>query len=298
VPDCGWANEASLDIDMAHAMAPQAKIVLVESATNSDEDMNQAVQFTNDRIDSLEQGGNAIVSKSWGSFETDPGVPTDYLFQHEGVVYIAGSGDWGASNSPNTLFYPATSPYVIAAGGTSIIRGPKGNFLGEIPWATTEHCDANGNCYPGCTLKQLLNGVCLGGGGGLSGLEARPSYQDGVRYLVGKHRGIPDFSADADPKTGVATYDSFECEGYVGWQEFGGTSVSAPLLAGIMSSAGSHRSSTVDELTSLYNSLTSGSEFNSIFRDIVVGFDGIFPALPGYDLTTGLGSPKNGLKDH
>jgi len=292
-PDCGWAEEMAIDTQWAHAMAPNANIVLVEAATSNNSDVYDAIAFANAYIASL-PNGTAEMSMSFGDVETQQNVDEDFLFQQPGVVYISSAGDFGAASNAYILSYPATSPFVIAAGGTTIVRDPAGDFVKETAWATDTHCNLDGsNCnLRGCSMNQLLNGQCLGGGGGISTLEPIPSYQSVVSNIVGSYRGTPDFSADADPDSGVSVYDSFSCQGYVGWQVFGGTSVSAPLLAGIINTAGNFRSSTADELTPLYNSLSDPKYYRSIFRDIKRLKDGQFKAVQGYDLATGLGAPQ------
>jgi len=299
-PDCGWAQEMALDIEWAHAMAPNANIVLVEAATSNDPDVFDAIAFANSYISTLSDT-RAEMSMSLGTYETQDAISHDSLFKQPGVVYVSSAGDFGAASNINTLSYPATSPYVIAAGGTTVVRDSGGNFVKETAWATDTHCNLDGsNCnLRGCSMKQLLNGQCIGGGGGISLLEPIPSYQSIVSNIVGSNRGTPDFSADADPDSGVSVYDSFSCQGYVGWQVFGGTSVSSPLLAGIINTAGNFRSSTADELNPLYNSLNNPKYYKSIFRDINRAVDGEFEAVRGYDLATGLGTPRGvGVLEH
>jgi kumamolisin len=292
-PDCGWGQEMALDIEWAHGMAPNANIVLVEAASDNDSDVYDAIAFADSYISALPDP-RAEVSMSFLIYETQDAINHDPLFQQPGVVYIAAAGDSGAANNINTLSYPATSPFVIAAGGTTIVRDPAGDFAKETAWATTTPCNPDfSNCnLRGCSKKELLNGQCLGGGGGISLLEPIPSYQTGVSNIIGSNRGTPDFSADADPNSGVSVYDSFTCGGYSGWQVYGGTSVSSPLLAGIINTAGNFRGSSADELTPLYNSLNNRKYYNSIFRDIKRRVDGEFRAVYGYDLATGLGTPQ------
>jgi kumamolisin len=292
-PDCGWAQEMAIDIEWAHAMAPNAKIALVEAASDLNQDGWDAIAYANQYIAAL-PGGSAEVSMSFGDVENQDNIDHDYLFQQPGVVYVSSAGDFGAASDPNILSYPATSPFVIAAGGTTVVRDPAGDFIKETAWATDRHCNLDGsNCnLRGCSKKQLLNGLCVGGGGGISTLEPIPSYQSTVSSIVGSYRGTPDLSADANPDSGVSVYDSFSCGGQVGWQVFGGTSVSAPLLAGIINTAGNFRSSSAEELAPLYSSLSNRKYYNSIFQDITRRVDGQFRAVPGYDLATGLGTPK------
>jgi kumamolisin len=102
---------------------------------------------------------------------------------------------------------------------------------------------------------------------------------------VGNKRGTPDFSAVANPATGVAAYDE---DGNIFWFQVGGTSVSSPLLAGIVNSDGHHAGSTTDELTHVYRGIKG--QYAQKWRDETTGNNG-FPAMKGWDFVTGIGSP-------
>ena len=245
--DCGWAQEAALDIEWAHAMAPNAKIVLVEAKSNSFADLFDAVDVAN-AIPGAQQ-----VSMSWGGSEFSGEAGYDSHFTHNGIVYFASSGDTGGKT-----IYPGVSPNVVSAGGTRLNRNASGVLVSETGWS--------------------------GSGGGSSAYEPRPFFQNSVA-AVGSKRGVPDYSFDADPQTGVSVYDSTSCQGVSGWMVFGGTSVSSPSLAGIVHSAGNQRLSSADELALLYSGLGSAD-----FRDIVSGTAGSFPAKAGWDFVTGIGS--------
>ena len=252
--NCGWAQEAALDIEWAHAMAPFAKIVLVEAADNQFASLFQAVDVASAVSHARE------VSMSWGGSEFSSEATNDSHFTTSGIVYVASSGDTGGAT-----IYPSVSPRVVAAGGTRINRDTKGLFVSETGWS--------------------------GSGGGSSKYEPRPAYQDVIQSIVGNARGVPDYSFDADPQTGVSVYDSTSCKGSAGWMVFGGTSVSSPSLAGIINSAGSNTSSAA-ELTMLYQAVTNnGLTINSTtFRDILSGTAGSFTAKTGWDFVTGIGS--------
>src|SRR6266436_5753364 len=175
--NCGWAQEAALDIEWAHAMAPSAKIVLVEATTNSFANLFAAVDVA------TTLAGTKQVSMSWGGSEfSGEGSNDVHFLQTPGVVYFASSGDTGG-----VTIYPSASPYVVAAGGTRVNTNSSGGFLSETGWS--------------------------GSGGGPSAFESRPSYQNGIVAIVGSARGIPDISSDADPNTGVSVYDSTRCQG-------------------------------------------------------------------------------------
>jgi len=251
--NCGWAQEAALDIEWAHAMAPNAKIVLVEAASNSFADLFYAVDVGTSYI--VSHGGLGELSMSWGGSEFSSEASNDSHFQHNGIVYFGSSGDTGGVN-----IYPSVSPNVVSAGGTTIHRNGSGSFTSETGWS--------------------------GSGGGPSKYEAKPSYQNGVANTSTTQRSAPDFSFDADPNSGVSVYDSTRCQGLSGWLVFGGTSVSSPSLAGIVNRAGHFANTSVDELVTIYANRTNTADF----RDITSGTAGSFSAGVGYDYVTGVGS--------
>jgi kumamolisin len=253
--NCGWAQEAALDIEWAHALAPNAKIVLVEAATNSFANLFAGVDVATNEI--IAAGGMGEVSMSWGGSEFSSEANNDFHFQHSGIVYFASSGDTGGAT-----IYPSVSPYVVSAGGTSVNRDQLGNFVSETGWS--------------------------GSGGGPSKYELKPGYQAGVANTDPTQRSAPDFSLDADPNTGVSVYDSTSCQGLSGWLVFGGTSVSSPSLAGIVNLAGHFYSDSVTELGVIYSNYTNPLDF----RDILSGTAGSFSAGPGYDFVTGVGSNR------
>src|SRR5712691_10918856 len=126
--NCGWAQEASLDIEWAHAMAPNAKIVLVEAASNRFNDLFAAVDVASNYI--ATHSGKGEVSMSWGGSEFSSETSYDSHFLAPGIVYFASSGDTGG-----VTIYPGVSPNVVSAGGTQINRDGAGNFLSETGWS-------------------------------------------------------------------------------------------------------------------------------------------------------------------
>jgi kumamolisin len=252
-----WDAEQALDIEWAHAMAPKAKIFLVQAASQNLSDLLTAELVASNLV---RAAGGGEVSNSWGYMESSSYTPDDSYFTIPGVVYFASSGD-----SPFSLNYPAVSANVIAAGGTSIQRNSSGDFTGEIYW----------------------DNVYGGGGGGLSVTEARPSYQNVIAAIVGNHRGVPDISSDADPLSGVAVYDSTALFGTAPlWFQIGGTSVSSPTLAGIANAAGA--ADTYAAQTEIYTDYGSPSEYSAEYRDITKGNSN---CKVGWDICTGVGSP-------
>jgi kumamolisin len=211
----GWELEESLDTEWAHAMAPGAKIILVEAASNSIADLMGAEDLAAKLVVA---GGGGVVSNSWGSGEFPSEASLDAHFSTHHVVYFASTGD-----SPGTS-WPSVSANVIAVGGTSISRDPStGTFAGEAAWY-----DA---------------------GGGPSAYIARPAYQAAVSGIIGGNkRGVPDVSAVANPRTGVWVYD----KNAGGWIIVGGTSVASPVIAAITNNSGHFRLTTDAELTQVY----------------------------------------------
>jgi len=253
--NCGWGQEAALDIEWAHAMAPNARIVLVEAASNSFTDLFTGVDVATAQVTT--GGGKGEVSMSWSGGEFSTESSNDSHFQNNNVVYLASSGDTGGVNG-----YPSVSPFVVSAGGTTINRNGSGQFTSETAWS--------------------------GSGGGPSQFEPKPSYQVGVSGTDSAQRSAPDFSFDANPNTGVSVYDSTRCQGASGWLVFGGTSVSSPSLAGIVNLAGHFATSSQSELTTIYANRANTADF----RDIVSGTAGSFSAGVGYDFVTGVGSDQ------
>ncbi len=252
--NCGWAQEAALDIEWAYGMAPMANIVLVEANSNSNADLFAAVQVATNLV--VKAGGGAV-SMSWGGSEASTQSQYEKYFTGSSkVIYFASSGDTGGKT-----IYPGTSPNVISAGGTSIKLNADLTIASETGWS--------------------------GSGGGSSPYFARPAYQAGISSVVGTQRGVPDFSFVGDPYTGVSVYDSTSCQGMSGWMVFGGTSVSSPSLAGIVSAA-NPAATTAAELAAIYSGFASYGNFN----DILSGTAGKFTAKTGWDFVTGVGSNK------
>jgi hypothetical protein len=215
----GWSQEMALDIEWAHALAPSAKIVLVEAASNSYSDLLNAVDVASGL------SGVKEVSMSWGGNEFSGEVSLDSHFpQANGIIYFASSGDSGG-----VVIYPSASADVVAVGGTSVKTDSHGNFVAETGWS--------------------------GSGGGTSAWESKPSYQNGVAHTPASGRGIPDIASDADPSTGVSVYDSTAYDGVSGWMVFGGTSVSSPCVAALANLSGTVYMGTSAALTGIYGRL-------------------------------------------
>lgn len=250
--------EIALDVEWAHAIAPGANILLVEY-TNGD-----AFSFGLPQAKAV--SGVSVISMSFGlsAGEISTETSLDSLFTtptgHRGITFVASSGDSG------TVSYPASSPNVLAVGGTALGIDGSNNYVSEYAWS--------------------------GSGGGYSAYESRPAYQDSVSSNA--HRGTPDVAFDADPSTGVAVYTS---SGYgsssAPWVNVGGTSVGAPAWAGILALINQGR--TVQGLDTLHGPSQTLPMIYSLpsadFHDITSGSNGTFSAGTGYDLVTGRGTP-------
>jgi subtilase family serine protease len=269
----GWAVEESLDVEWAHAIAPGAKIVLVEANSSSLSDLLTAVNTATSK-----EGAN-VVSMSWGASEFSSETSYDKYFTAPGVTYVASAGDSSAYFGPE---WPASSPNVLAVGGTTLNLTSSNTISSETAWS------ASYSRYYGWE----------GGGGGISSYETAPAYQSNIPAAQQYNaRTTPDVGWDANPSTGVSVYDSY---GEPGWGYVGGTSAGAPAWAGIVAIAdqqsvadGNGSLSTNQVESTLYQAYSGkvGSGYSNYFHDIASGNNG-YSAATGYDLATGLGSPK------
>ncbi len=251
--DRGWALEISLDVDMASAVCPNCRILLVEAASSSLANLTTAV-------DTAYRLGANVISNSYGGAEFSGETSYETHFNHPGVAITVSSGDGGYG-----VEYPAASRYVTAVGGTTLSRAA---VTASNPRGWTET-------------------AWSGAGSGCSAYVTKPSWQLDAGCA---NRTVADVSADADPNTGVAVYDSFKYQGSAGWFVVGGTSVSAPVIGSVYALAGNAASTT-------YGSYPYGNT-NALF-DVVAGSNGtcsssaayLCTAGPGYDGPTGLGTP-------
>ncbi|WP_042426571.1 putative Ig domain-containing protein [Streptacidiphilus anmyonensis] len=252
--DSGWAGEISLDLDMVSAVAPSAHIILVEASSANMSDLGAGV---NEAV----ALGAKFVSNSYGGSEdsTDLSADSSY-FNHPGVAITVSAGDeaYGAE-------YPAASQYVTSVGGTSLSRASNSRGWSESVWSTSS---------------------TEGTGSGCSAYDPKPTWQTDTGC---SKRTISDVSAVADPATGVAVYDSY---GASGWQVYGGTSASSPIIASVYADAGAPGSGDYPskypyQHTSALNDVTSGSNGSCSPSYLCT-------AGAGYDGPTGLGTP-NGL---
>jgi subtilase family serine protease len=259
-PDQGWALETCLDVQWSHAFAPGAKILLVQAATSGFEDTAAAINYAISR-------GADVISMSWGTTEFPEQSGYNKSFVGNNVVFVASSGDTGG-----IVNWPSSSQNVLAIGGTSLILNSNNTYSKEKGWT--------------------------GSGGGQSQYEPLPPWQQ-TYGLTGK-RHTPDISMIADPNTGVPIYNSSGFNGKRGWFKIGGTSLSAPAMAGLIATVNHARTNTgkqvlnyIDITNYLYGALGTTPDYSTAFNDITIGQAGMFNCNSGYDNVTGLGTPKN-----
>jgi hypothetical protein len=256
-PSGGWELEEALDIEMAHALAPNATVYLVEAASNNNSDLLVAESVAAKLVAAA---GGGEVSNSWAGGEYGQEQGTEKNFSLDTVVFFASAGDSAGVGWPSVL------DNVVAVGGTDVNRKANGNFENQSAWVDT--------------------------GGGSSAYLARPAYQDKIEKIVGSKRGVPDISLVADPDTGVWMYDSTPYEGQVlDWLVVGGTSVASPASAAIVNNAAHFFGSSKLELTQVYKAKAKAKAFT----DIVLGSCGAngkdTKAVKGWDFCTGVGTP-------
>jgi len=285
-PDAGWAVEISLDLDMASAICPLCHLLLVEANQDNDDSMYNAVD-TAARL-------ATVVSLSWGQAEFPNESTLDPALNHPGIPIVAAAGD-----TNGTTFYPAASPYVVAVGGTRLERPTKGQGWTERAWnITSSGCSAyepkpSWQHDPLCPRRTQNDVAAVAFGGGNTG----PTQDSGVATY-------DSYAPPTDPGT-YETSLAVALGG--GWYDEGGTSASAPIIAGVFALAGNagggpyasglylHRTQLRDIISGSTGLVIDGDWPPTIWP-IVVSNCGNYlcEAKPGYDGPTGWGTP-NGI---
>ncbi len=281
----GDDGEAALDIESISGMAPAAIIHYYEASQPTDSALAVA-------LDQAGSDPNApIISNSWGAAEDSTGINAfDSIFathSASGHSYFFSSGDNGSwshtqqcSGQDPWPDYPTASRYVVSVGGTHIIGSVNHTWPGERTW----DYDPTGN-----VICNTVN-VPEGSGGGYSNLTARPSWQTGPG-ITGSHRGYPDVAADADPNSGAyVCSDTYGCA-----YAFGGTSLAAPLWAGMLTITNQYLAANghapVGFFAPTVYTLAGTSQTYAPFHDITSGTNGHYNAGAHWDAVTGVGSP-------
>jgi kumamolisin len=257
-------GEVMLDIEVAGGVAHEASIV-VYFAPNTSRGFQDALSTAiHDQVHRP-----SVISISWGAPEsgwTQQSMDTfDSVAQEAaalGISITVASGDSGSSDGVNDgnnhVDFPASCPHVLACGGTTL-QSVNGTYQKETVW--------NNGAQGGA------------GGGGYSSYFTRPAWQAAV--VTQDNRGLPDVSGDADPQTGYTV----QVDGQQ--MVFGGTSAVAPLWAGLIALL----NQTLKTQLGFINPKLYSINQSDGFHDITVGNNGAYPARPGWDAATGLGSP-------
>jgi subtilase family serine protease len=300
----GWAEESSLDVQWAHAIAPGAKIILVAAVDNYDSSLNDAQNYA------IDNHLGHVISESFGESEVallQDGLEGQQILaaseksyrnaRHNRISVFVSAGDDGSSSfdllgnliATPAPGYPASSPNVTSVGGTNLFFGvgtnatPNGSYLGEVVW----------------------NDGYGAGGGGISQAFRQPSWQEELpralqRQLKGK-RGYPDVAYNAGVYGGVLVrlgfLDTAYGPGNNGFYIFGGTSASAPQWAGIAALANQYGGRPVGFINKALYELGKEGKLQPFTHDVTIGdnsFNGVvgYPATVGFDLSTGWGTPK------
>jgi len=263
--NAGWAQETALDVEWAHALAPLARIVVVEATTNGMADLSGAITLAN-------RMGAGVLSMSFGANEGSYIKSYDALFAAAGMSYVASAGDSGTQSG-----WPAVSAGVLAIGGTTLdaLHGART----ESAWSAS--------------------------GGAASVIAARPDYQRSSTVPglpAGTTRLTSDVAFNADPYTGQFTAFTPSGSKTTAWMGMGGTSVGAPCWAGLLAVGNAQRAlagkATLGKPhATLWTTVASvPGRYASVFKDVVAGANGscttACAAHAGYDFPTGLGTPN------
>ncbi len=267
-----WAVETDLDVQIVHALAPNAKILLVVCTDSSDANLFTGVEYA--------AAHASVVTNSYGGDEASGETAFDSYFSTSTVPILFSSGDTGA-----TTEYPCTSSYVLCVGGTSLLMTATSFRNIEGAWGNVTWVGNEGS---------------LGGGGGCSQYVSAPTFQSGYN-TCGTGRGVPDVAALADPYTGFQVYlGSFAAEDLsapAGFYALGGTSLASPLTAAVIANIDADRVfNGKSVLGSNLNALVyeAAASYRYRFYDVTVGSTNnggstTFNAGTGWDKATGLG---------
>ncbi|HXP54760.1 MAG TPA: S53 family peptidase [Streptosporangiaceae bacterium] len=308
----GWAAETTLDVEYAHAVAPRARILLVETPVAESEGETGFPQIARAENYVIDHHLAGVISQSFGATEqTFPGAKalrslrSAYVnAELHHVTVVSASGDAGAADvglDQSTYYlhpvtsWPASDPLVTAVGGTQLHLNSAGaRTAPDTVWNDTYNRDVN----------EYLDGDAgpnpLASGGGKSIYFGRPAYQDGVSSAVGDHRGVPDISMSASCAGAVDVYSSFPGQA-AGWYPTCGTSEATPLFAGVVTLAAQMTGHPLGSINPMIYQLeaerargivdvTSGNNTVSFTQDHAVRTVTGFAARPGYDLASGVGT--------
>jgi len=289
-----WAGETSLDVQWAHAIAPDATINLVVAPNNYGNALNVAVKYAVDHdlgdVLSMSYGADEAAIKGKGNnLQLQQSHANFAAAAAKGISLFASSGDDGASNGGPVLAagYPASDPLVTAVGGTNLFASDTGAYEGETVWGDEASCAVH---QPfGCTL-----GPIGATGGAPSTIFPAPAYQAGVNGNA--MRTTSDVSYNASVYTSVFVYEGFNANpDDNGFYFYGGTSSGSPQWAAIGALADQQAGHRLGTLNPALYAIGTGATHALAFHDVTSGNNAWqgpgLDAKVGYDDPTGLGSP-------
>jgi len=321
--DPGWSQEMQLDVNISHAVAPGAQIVMVHGLSNSDQDLVDALNYA------IDNNLGDVVSMSFGESDTCLGPALTKAWHDafvkatkKGITLFASSGDQGAAQPScdglswvQSTSSPASDPLVTSVGGTELVAS---GWNPCAPPRNTTTCTPESGLTPGTWLSETawnegptgdfsnVFGQTEATGGGYSTVWSEPAYQEGTAPLHGgKQRAVPDVAMTAAILHGVL----IPLPEFGGTFRFGGTSVGSPIWAGLMSIADQQAGHDFGFVNAaLYKVEHSASSYAASFHDTTVGNNNAvrfdvnnaevdiagYNAGTGWDATTGLGSPMVG----
>jgi len=322
-----WALEVALDVEVSHAIAPGANILLVHTPTAETLGVQGYPQMMNAEQYVIDHHLANIISQSFGAAEESFGSSQSlenlrHAFksaQQNGVTVLASSGDGGSANAKKepvakggttipypTVAWPASDPLVTAVGGT---------YLCTDPLNTTSRTLDNVSPPANCQNQNHEEIGWIASGGGFSHVFSKPAYQNTLpagSYPIGSSRGIPDVGLQASSRTGALVYLSLPPDGQsglhcppsgdpcsTGWYDIGGTSLSCPQWAGLIAIADQINGGGLGLVNpALYTIGADPARYANDFYDVTTGNNQADPSVPGYpaqtgwDPVTGLGTPN------
>jgi subtilase family serine protease len=332
--DCdpqGWYGEETLDVEAVHAMAPGAKIVYV-GAADCESGLDDAW------ASAIDNHVANVITNSWTDGTDDPTLlGTSYVQFYEqysleaaltGITVNFSAGDAGDNTdggtdlAAKTVEFPADLPYVTGVGGTSVLIGSKGQWLDEYGWQS-DYSQLTGDAWTPAPPGVYSSG----GGGGTSVLFKQPFYQAGkVPTSISEYfgstpmRAVPDISAAGDPNTGFEVGETQVFPDGTYWDQYriGGTSLSSPLIAGVVAVADQFTHKSLGFINPLYYKLLGTPALHDVkaptspvaqvrtnYANSVDASEGLTYELqtidvqqttlhdtPGYDDESGVGTPN------
>ncbi|HEX7733879.1 MAG TPA: S53 family peptidase [Ktedonobacteraceae bacterium] len=310
----GWAGEIALDVQWAHAIAPEANITLVLAKSNQDADLLSVTKYA------VDNNLGDVISQSFGENEScvDPTLlkQEHQVFKEattKHITLLASSGDQGAAQPTcdgnswaQAASSPASDPLVTAVGASELFAAPDCSTAFPCP---TPH-PTPGTYDHEITLNEPAGFLTQGNfstGGGFSVLYKRPEYQSGISRIPAGQRGVPDISFSGSINHGVLASCAV-CAGVTtpAFFIFGGTSVGSPVWGGLVALTGQLAHHRLGFINNALYLIGHGKLANSFYHDITVGDNSVqepdasnnlvsvagFNAQQGWDPATGLGTPK------